>query len=78
MVLPDMASAAGNKSNKSFTKAKHLLEDEVYYDHRVTVYCGYEFDEDKRICLPDGFTTEKHKARAERVEWEEAVPAENF
>lgn len=78
MALPGMAAAAGNESNESFAKAKRLLEREVYADHRVTVYCGYEFDEEKRICLPDGFTTDKHKARAERMEWEHAVPAENF
>ena len=55
-----------------------MLEREVYYDHRVTVYCGYAFDAQKRIRLPAGFTTEKHKKRAGRVEWEHAVPAENF
>lgn len=69
---------AGNETIDSFTKAKRLLEHEVYYDHRVTVYCGAEFDEDKRICLPDGFVTPKHEKRAERVEWEHIVPAENF
>ena len=78
MALPGMASAAGNESNDSFTTSKRLLEREVYADHRVTVYCGYEFDEDKRICLPEGFTTTKHKKRAGRMEWEHAVPAENF
>ena len=44
MALPGMAAATGNESNESFTKAKRMLEREVYYDHRVTVYCGYEFD----------------------------------
>ena len=78
MALYGMASAAGTESNESFTTAKRLLEREVYADHRVTVYCGYEFDEEKRICLPEGFTTDKHKARAARMEWEHAVPAENF
>ena len=78
LVIPSVALAAGNTTNESFSKAKKMLEREVYYDHRVTVYCGYEFDEEKRICLPDGFTTEKHQKRAYKVEWEHAVPAENF
>lgn len=78
MVLPGMAAASGNESNESFAVAKRMLEREVHADHRVTVYCGYEFDEEKRICLPEGFTTDKHKARAARMEWEHAVPAENF
>lgn len=78
MAVPGMAAGAGNERNESFAKAKRQLEDKVYFDHRVTVYCGYAFDEDKRICLPAGFTTEKHLKRAERMEWEHAVPAENF
>ena len=32
----------------------------------------------KNITLPEGFTTEKHKKRANKVEWEHSVPAENF
>ena len=78
LFIPSAVLAAGNSTNDSFNKAKRMLEREVYYDHRVTVYCGYAFDEEKRICLPDGFTTEKHQKRAYKVEWEHAVPAENF
>ena len=78
MTCCGMAFAAGNETNDSFNRAKRMLEREVYYDHRVTVYCGYAFDEEKRIKLPAGFTTKKHKKRAGRVEWEHAVPAENF
>ncbi len=72
------AFGAGNTTNESFTVAKKLLEEEIYYDHRITVYCEAEFDEMKRVCLPDGFVTPKHDKRAERVEWEHIVPAENF
>ena len=72
------AYAGGNTTNDSFNKAKKLLENKVYYDHRVTVYCGYTFDNEKRICIPEGFTTAKHQKRAYKVEWEHAVPAEDF
>lgn len=70
--------AAGNETNDSFAKAKKMLERQVYFDHRVTLYCGAIFDEGKHIDLPDGFVTEKHQKRASKVEWEHAVPAENF
>ena len=70
--------AAGNTEIESFNKAKRLLETKVYYDHRVTLYCGAAFDERKNVTLPDGFTTPKHAKRAHRVEWEHVVPAENF
>ena len=33
------ASAAGNETNDSFSRAKKLLERQVYFDHRVTLYC---------------------------------------
>ena len=77
-VLSAAAPVAGNAQIESFSKAKRLLEREVYADHRVTLYCRAPFDEKKRISLPAGFTTPKHEKRAGRVEWEHVVPAENF
>lgn len=68
----------GNVRIESFNKAKKALEKEVYFDHRVTIYCQAPFDEKKRITLPEGFSTPKHEKRAARVEWEHVVPAENF
>ena len=62
----------------SFSKAKKLMMEKVYFDHRETLYCGATFDEKKRITLPAGFHTAKHVKRAQRVEWEHVVPAENF
>lgn len=75
---PVMAFAAGNTTNDSFNAAKKMLERQVYYDHRVTLYCGADFDAQKRVTLPAGFFTPAHEKRADRVEWEHAVPAENF
>ena len=72
------AADRGNTANDSFNTAKRLLERQVYHDHRVTVYCGATFDSKKNIDLPQGFTTPSHAKRALRVEWEHAVPAENF
>jgi deoxyribonuclease-1 len=72
------AIAAGNTSNQSFSKAKKMLEREVYQDHRVTIYCGAKFDAKKNIQPPAGFMTNKQVKRSKRVEWEHVVPAENF
>lgn len=65
-------------SVESFQDAKMAMEQYVVYDHRYTIYCGAEFDADKRVLPLPGFYTEKYKNRAQRVEWEHAVPVENF
>lgn len=71
-------SYAANQTNDSFSKAKKMLEREVYNNHRVTLYCGATFDNKKNITPPEGFETTKYVKRAKRVEWEHVVPAENF
>lgn len=70
--------AQGNTQIESFSQAKKLLEQKVYFDHRETFYCRALFNERKEVSLPEGFTTEKHAKRAQKVEWEHVVPAENF
>lgn len=69
---------AENQSIQSFNKAKKTLEKHVYPDHRVTLYCGAEFDAKKYVIPPDGFTTNKYIKRSKKIEWEHVVPAENF
>ena len=69
---------SGNTTNDSFAAAKKMLEKEVYYDHRTTIYCGAEFNEKKEIRLPKGFTSPKYESRSKKIEWEHVVPAENF
>lgn len=78
LLSPISSHAAGNEKIESFNKAKKLLERNVYFDHRETLYCGATFDEKKQIVLPEGFSTEKHQKRTSRVEWEHMTPAENF
>ena len=72
------ALAAGNTTHDDFRETKKMLEKKVYFDHRVTLYCGYTFDRDKNVKLPDGFTTREHEERASKVEWEHVVPVERF
>lgn len=71
-------TAEGNRFNDSFNRSKKLLENQIYYDHRFTLYCNAEFNAEKMVAIPDGFDTSKHSARSNRIEWEHVVPAENF
>ncbi len=69
---------AGNAWNDSFNKAKHILEEQVYKDHRRTFYCDAIFDEQNNVSQLDGFIAKSHGKRAAKIEWEHIVPAENF
>lgn len=62
----------------SYAKATRLLRERVWNDMRETFYCGAAFDAKGNIILPDGFSSPGHKARSARLEWEHAVPVENF
>ena len=45
------ALAAGNTTNEDFRESKKMLERKVYFDHRVTLYCGYAYDKEKNVSL---------------------------
>ncbi|MGR5096980.1 endonuclease [Vibrio maritimus] len=72
--------AAGNDTITSFSKAKRLMQQQIYLskEARTTLYCGATFDSVKRLTLPDGFYTAKYKNRQVQWEAEHVVPAENF
>lgn len=78
LLFTSLSSTAMNQTIDSFSKAKKTLEREVYQDHRVTLYCGAEFDSKKMVTPPDGFHTDKYVKRSKKIEWEHVVPAENF
>lgn len=67
-----------NTTISSFNKAKKLLHNEVYFDHRRTIYCDAAYEMDKSVIHPAGVHTDKHVKRSKRIEWEHVVPAENF
>lgn len=69
---------SGEENLGGYHKAIKLLRNQVWQEERVTIYCGATYDEKGEISLPDGFKTSKHKARSHRIEWEHAVPVENF
>ena len=73
-----VATAAGNQTIESYSEAKWLLYNQVYHDHRVTLYCGAEYDQDRNVFLPEGFEIPDHYDRAYRAETEHIVAAENF
>jgi deoxyribonuclease-1 len=77
-LLSSLACAADNARSHSFSKSKLMLSRQVYFDHRITVYCSAPYDKNNTIVLPEGFTTSKYHNRAKRMEWEHIVPAENF
>ena len=87
------SSTRGNRHSQSFYAVKKEMLEKIYYDHRETLYCGAEFDKAKKIKEPQGFklpnlknvdfyvhktTQEDLERKAERMEWEHIVPAENF
>ena len=69
---------AGNSTNDSFNKAKRMFRNQVYHDHRITVYCAASYDDRGNINLPEGFIAAKYQKRAGHIEWEHIVPAGNF
>ncbi len=78
MALMLASNAASNSVIESFTTAKKNLEKDIYFDHRITIYCNATFDENNNITKPDGYSSSKYEKRSKRVEWEHVVPAENF
>lgn len=62
----------------NYAKAIKLLKNKVWKNYPQTIYCGASYDKNGDINLPAGFSTPAHQKRAKRIEWEHAVPAENF
>ncbi|TMP18848.1 endonuclease [Pseudoalteromonas sp. S2893] len=77
-ILIFSTASSANQEIDSFSKAKRLLEKQVYNNHRITLYCGATFDASKKVTAPMGFSTTKYVKRAKKIEWEHVVPAENF
>jgi deoxyribonuclease-1 len=78
IILIAIPALAANQEIQSFSKAKKILEKQVYNKHRITFYCGATFDAKKKVTPPKAFTTTKYIKRAKKIEWGHVVPAENF
>lgn len=68
----------GNETITSYKKTKKILEKKVYFDHRISFYCGAPFRINKQVRPLKGFNNKIYKSRSRRIEWEHIVPAENF
>ena len=71
------------KPAKTWNRAKNMLDDSVYFDHRYTVYCGCEYQSDNDsdgsgdinadACGLNGVTKMRHVRNT--IQWEHIVPA---
>ena len=65
----------------TFSKAKKLLPN-VYRGMEQSIYCGCNYSYQGKKLIPDlnscGYQVRKEEKRANRIEWEHIVPAENF
>ena len=61
-LVSTLALANGNTTNDSFSKAKKIMQMQVYTqpDEMFTIYCGAKFDKKKYVILPQGFTSTKY------------------
>ena len=75
-------------ANESFSKSKKELR-KIYRDHQTSIYCECKYNYkdkknmiDKKSCgyIPRNIRTKKGNVnqRANRIEWEHLIPAENF
>ncbi len=63
----------------TFTAAKRALYEQVYADHRITLYCGCRYDANKQVDLAScGLQSLTDKSRAQRIEAEHIFPAAQF
>jgi len=63
----------------TFTGAKKALYDQVYFDHRITFYCGCAYSTGREIDLGScGLETLADKPRARQIEAEHIFPAAMF
>ena len=91
---PQVVHFGNRHSQSFYAVKKEMLEKIYYdYEHRRTLYCDAEFFKNKKLVLPDGFvlpdlkevdftvydtSQEELEMKANRLEWEHIVPAQNF
>ena len=76
LTLPVFHLGCSSDRHRDFAQAKRVMEEQVIYDHRLTVYCGASFGEDKAASAPVGFEARgRHELR---MNWEHALPVAAF
>lgn len=66
---------ANAASPSSFSKAKKLMYQKIYFDHQQTFYCGCDYSNRQVNLNSCGYQVRKNKRRASRTEAEHIVPA---
>lgn len=65
-------------SPTTFKDAKKVAEN-LFSQHRETLYCGCKYNENKEVDLVScNMQAASNIKRAQRIEWEHMMPAENF
>lgn len=63
----------------SFSAAKRIAEQQIYFDQNTTFYCDCPFDFEAGPNLNAcGYEVRKQPPRANRIEWEHVMPAYDF
>ncbi|TAL64410.1 MAG: deoxyribonuclease [Legionella sp.] len=76
LILPFSISFANAPLN--FPAAKKIAS-ELFSEHRVTLYCGCKYDTENKVDLAScNMQSAIPIERANRIEWEHMMPAENF
>lgn len=71
-------STVANTAPGSFSKAKRIAKT-LFNDVPVTLYCGCSYDSKNRVNLAScNMQSASAIKRANRIEWEHMMPAENF
>ena len=77
LLFPAIAFAAGNERIDSWADVRYLF-DAIYADHMETLYCGFPYNSNRAVSLPEGFIITSHHDRAYGMEREHVVPVQNF
>ena len=76
LIIP-LVILSQNTTITSFSKSKKQLAI-VYQDNPITLYCGCSFKGKTPDFSPCGYVPKKNNKRANRIEWEQVVPAYVF
>lgn len=72
-------SPRGNQTIGSFRESKRIIVNDIFQGRQETFYCGCRYTLTKKVYLgPCGYKVRRNKPRAQRLEVEHVVPAENF
>ena len=89
MIIAILAVNSIAAGSPSFSESKRILAKKIYSDHKISFYCGCDYElkpkpnkPAKKKLTPDwkscDYTPRKQPKRASRIEWEHVMPAHHF